>query len=441
MKLKSLIVCCLVALSTLISTANFAATVDIRFANTYVSNCASGTPTFCFTVQIISGDFDFEVGNATVFFNYNADAITSPVHTSLNFDLANGYGYDPQMSFLETMGAGTSSNDLGEVNYAILLSDGGGTGTPTVTDQTWVDVAEFCFTVVDPTETPDLQFVIANPINGANDDYTGFNNEDNIRSNSHVIGNAYPLDPSLACPFEISLSVILEGPHTGSGVMTTALQSGSLSSGFAQPIIPFKQPYTTAPWNHTFTAANPAKGSEAIVGASLPTNMVDWVLVEASTDGTTAGIVESRAGILMNNGDIMDPNTPSQFLLFYNLTSGSAYTFIIRHRNHLDVATHIPITVQSTPSPYTALTNSTGEFYSGFVQTKNLGGSVYGMRLGDLNGDNFCDFNDFIDWRPNSGDLFEYQKEDMNMDSFVDFNDFIDWRPNSGALAPVSIWP
>lgn len=450
MKLKSLIVCCLMALLTFIGTTTFAATVDIRFANSYIAdaNCAGSSATsFCFTVQIKeSSNFGFEVGNATVFFTYNADAITNPVHTSLNFDVANSYGFDPQMSWLETAGAGTSGNTLGEVNYAILLSDGAGTGTPTVTNQTWIDVAQFCFDVVDDTKTTELEFVIVNPINATNDNYTGFNNDTNIRADSHTIGTAFALDTDLACPLQVPLRVVLEGAYTGSN-MSTNLQSPSLSSGFAQPIIPFRQPYTNAPWNHVATPSAPAKGSEAI--ASLPANMVDWVLVEASTTNGLGGIIETRAGILMSNGDIMDPNVPSSFLMFYNLTLNSSYTFIVRHRNHLAIATPSPVTVQATTS-LTDLTTSAGEFYYGFLQTKSIGGT-YVMRAGDVNSNSEIDFIDRDVWAnpynpvtnpDGNGAAFEYLYTDIDMNGETDFLDRDMWSnpQNNGQLSPIDLF-
>ncbi|MGC8866527.1 MAG: hemoblobin-interacting domain-containing protein, partial [Bacteroidales bacterium] len=59
----------------------------------------------------------------------------------------------------------------------------------------------------------------------------------------------------------LDVRVYLEGPFDGTGMTTDLQQNG---------IIPLNQPYNTAPWNYS--------GTESV--ASVPANIVDWVLVE-----------------------------------------------------------------------------------------------------------------------------------------------------------------
>ena len=78
-----------------------------------------------------------------------------------------------------------------------------------------------------------------------------------------------------AKPLLLNLKVFLEGPYNGSGTMTTTLNE--------QGLIPKYQPFKAAPWNYL--------GTEA--AASIPTNVVDWVMIELRSDLTT--VVGRRA--------------------------------------------------------------------------------------------------------------------------------------------------
>ena len=153
--------------------------MDIRFADSQMS--ADGSQ-FCAKVQIKAQDFDLEIGSATVFFDYNAKALKNPVFNSINFNetnkcLLNGNAsaYENSFNFMET-GA------RGEGNYAILLN-ASNNGCPTVTKE-WVDVAEFCFDVLDRNESPKLDF---------NMKYTAFNTVAN-NGDQHSFGDVIAID-------------------------------------------------------------------------------------------------------------------------------------------------------------------------------------------------------------------------------------------------------
>ena len=72
-----------------------------------------------------------------------------------------------------------------------------------------------------------------------------------------------------------NIRIFFEGAYSG-GIMSTYLNVGGL--------IPLSQPYNTSPWNYS--------GTESV--SSIPSNVVDWVLVELRSDETT--VVASRAG-------------------------------------------------------------------------------------------------------------------------------------------------
>lgn len=142
----------------LLSANTYAGIVDVRFADPQYSGNS-----YCVKVQVKAQDISFELGSATIFFDYNMDAIGKPSVKSLNFNDKNNCGpggttsYTNSFTFLEL-------DKAGEGNYAILLN-APNSGCPSVTTA-WVDVAEFCFEVLNPNLEVGLKI---------NTKYTAFN--------------------------------------------------------------------------------------------------------------------------------------------------------------------------------------------------------------------------------------------------------------------------
>lgn len=159
----------LVAL-TLVSSTSFAGVVDIRF-----SEVEQNADSYCATVQIKAQDIAFEIGSGTVFFQYNAAAVDNPTSTPINFSATEVCGtsavYQNSFTALKTA-------NVGEGNYSILLTVPNA-GCPSVTDGEWVDVARFCFDVIDGSENADLEIVTK---------YTAFNTVDN-GGDQHELGD------------------------------------------------------------------------------------------------------------------------------------------------------------------------------------------------------------------------------------------------------------
>ena len=68
---------------------------------------------------------------------------------------------------------------------------------------------------------------------------------------------------------------------------------------------------------------------------AIPTNVVDWVLVELRDKTTNTIIVDSRSAFILKTGEIVDIDGTSD-LQFYTATSGQ-YFVVIKHRNHLSI--------------------------------------------------------------------------------------------------------
>ncbi len=123
----------------------------------------------------------------------------------------------------------------------------------------------------------------------------------------------------------VDLRVFLEGPYAGPN-MNTAI-AGSVPSG---------QPYNTAPWNYPGTeTASVTSGGD----------IVDWVLVELRTGATPATattVVATKAGLLKNNGTIVDADGFTN--LNFNAAPGNYY-IVVYHRNHLPIMSATAITL------------------------------------------------------------------------------------------------
>ncbi len=175
----------------------------------------------------------------------------------------------------------------------------------------------------------------------------------------HDNGSLFSTD-SITALLSANIKVFLEGPYS-SGVMSTTLNT----NGY----LPLSQPYNTAPWNYT--------GTESV--ASIPADVVDWVLLELRSDLTTQ--VARRAAFIKNDGSLVDLDGVS--LVDFASVPGGSYYLVIYHRNHLQIMTANPVELSSSPTLYDLTTSSTRAY--GTDPMKNLGGGVFGMYSGDTN--------------------------------------------------------
>lgn len=146
---------CLAVLSAQ-PTAN-QSTYDLRFADSVV-DCENDPPTFCVAIQVKSaiGGETFRMGSHTVFFNYNAASIQTPVFTSNLFNNTH-ICIDDTFAAYNAPSFSFDSNTA-EANFTTialqLIAD---ELCPLVTED-WQTMAEICFEVIDDTKSTDLQF-------------------------------------------------------------------------------------------------------------------------------------------------------------------------------------------------------------------------------------------------------------------------------------------
>ena len=217
--------------------------------------------------------------------------------------------------------------------------------------------------------------------------------------------------------FALDLKVLLDGPYIGPNMSTTLNSSG---------YVPLNQPYNVAPWSYN--------GTEAVV--SIPNvNVVDWILIELRDavdvpSATSATIIETQAGFLLNNGTIVGIDGSSMLQSAATVTQG--LFVVIWHRHHLGIMSANPLIESGGVYSYDFSTGS-GQVAGGFLGYKELAAGIWGMVGGDGNADKQVNNADKLDvWAVQAG-LGGYRQGDFNMDAQVNNLDKIDiWAVNSG---------
>ncbi|MEZ5196853.1 MAG: right-handed parallel beta-helix repeat-containing protein [Bacteroidales bacterium] len=244
---------------------------------------------------------------------------------------------------------------------------------------------------------------------GLNLPSTDFGNNDRISAFRIDMG-AYEYQHEIFT-IDLSLQVFLEGPFNGTGMNSNLTD------------IPLQQPYNIPPYNYN--------GEESL--ATIPSGMVDWILIEARKADVPANafataITDRHAGLLMSDGNVVGLDGVSP-LEFHEFESTSFTYFVIRHRNHLDIINSIgygfeapgPISIDFThggPWNYTI---------SGYIEVSP---GTWAMVAGDANGDGYIDVSDKSSWQSQAGETI-YLSEDFNLNGQVDNidkNDF--WYSN-----------
>ncbi len=272
------------------------------------------------------------------------------------------------------------------------------------------------------------EMIYTDLMNGVNDldelDIPAYDNC--FYGNSKPTGNArYPCDDFDPCTLDQCHPVIgcINIPNyanvTPVANIKLWLQGPSLGAVMAtNPNISSSHPFNTAPWNYG--------GSE---GAAIPSNAVDWILVEALD--ATFTVIDQTAGFLLNDGTVQDIDGTTGQIKFRNgtLNSSNNYYIAVRTRGHLDVMSAIPVGVACTTqydfttSPAQAYNTSNSIDQDQLVEANGTGtGAPYALYSGDTNGDGIINFEDFNDYFLQIG--AGYKTADFNHDGTVNGSDF-----------------
>lgn len=242
------------------------------------------------------------------------------------------------------------------------------------------------------------------------------------------------IDGSASSPaITLDLKVFLEGPYeTGMGGL---MKTNLLSGGY----LPLNQPFNPAlPY---YGNPNPSwfyAGTESV--ASLPANVVDWVLVEirdaVSANSATSSTSEAKKALfLLNNGQIVELDGVS--LPQFTVTIDDGLFVVVYHRNHLSVINDNPMSGIGNTYAYD-FSSSASQVFGGTNAHTEVEPGVWAMFGGDGNGDKNANNGDKINvWTVDVG-LSGYLAGDFSCDGQCSNQDKVDvWVPNAGASSQV----
>ncbi|MBK6611324.1 MAG: hypothetical protein IT272_09615 [Chitinophagales bacterium] len=234
-------------------------------------------------------------------------------------------------------------------------------------------------------------------------------------------------------PVYAKLRLLLEGCYiSGTGTMRTDLRDKKL--------LPTKQPFNNSPWLYT--------GSEKVESVdAMPTDVVDWVLVELRKPLTKQTVFKRKVGVLRSSGLITDLDN-NEAISFSGIDPNTNYYVIVRPRSHVDVMSAMPIYLPNlTPydfsvGAYQALGYNAGDqaykLASIDIDTFSVKPSflpIWGAISGDMSDDGRIVTGDYNNhYLPNASKLNKYLSADVSFDGNVTILDFNIYKKNAGHI-------
>lgn len=201
-------------------------------------------------------------------------------------------------------------------------------------------------------------------------------------------------------------------------MLEACIQGGSMTTELNNKgLIPINQPFDEAPWFYS--------GSES--APNIPTDAVDWVLVELRDPADPALLRGRTAGFLLADGSIVDTDG-NLGVPVSNSNSADNHYLVLRTRSHAAVMSSVPIASTIT---YDFTTSATSAY--GSNQLKNVGGTFCAY-AGDFYGDGAITFADFNNYISNPSAIDQYLNWDANKDGLVSVLDFNFYKSNASFM-------
>lgn len=183
-------------------------------------------------------------------------------------------------------------------------------------------------------------------------------------------------------------TAFLHGPFNANGLMNDNLRANNL--------IPLSDPYRAAPFNYPH-ATNGNSVAETISSSVLSahpnpdSSVVDWVLVELMNNNTPATVIQSRSGLILRNGAVVDIDGRSP--IYFKNVDGGNYNISVRHRNHIGAMTPAVVSLGlNNPTPHNFIAASNAAFNNpslGYTPLRSMARTsntdVWGLYSGDGN--------------------------------------------------------
>jgi hypothetical protein len=226
----------------------------------------------------------------------------------------------------------------------------------------------------------------------------------------------------------LHLKAMLSGAFDATSI-TASNPTGNMTNALdTRNLLPVSQPYNIPGVLYT--------GTETLPTTNLSPNITDWVLVEVR-DGTTANngignLLTSKAVVMLSDGTIKDSSTATagdltNNITLTNLTVNTNYKIILRHRNHLAIATNPTVGFDNSGQATLDFTNNFNIIAANQKQVgmslENTPRTLFALRATDASGDgqiDAIDRNELI-----TSDEYDgtYSNKDLNLDGGIDASD------------------
>ena len=155
-------------------------------------------------------------------------------------------------------------------------------------------------------------------------------------------------------------------------------------------------------------------------GLSNPLTETDTLTIELHAINPPYAMMHSYQGVIKIDGSMLG--------VFENVSQGSMYYIVLKHRNSIETWSSLPVTM--TNSVYDFTSSSSQSYADNAIEVEP---GVYAMYSGDINQDGFIDSFDFpaLDTDIFNGVSGVYTNTDLNGDGFVDSFDFPVFDANS----------
>ncbi len=169
---------------------------------------------------------------------------------------------------------------------------------------------------------------------------------------------------------------------------------------------------------------------------SMPSNIVDWVLIQLC-DPTTHAVVASYSALLHQSGRIVaDDGTTG--VVFIDAVPDD-YRILFKHRNHVVIASASTPTMTGSNDDLFDFTDSANLYdQNGAVELQT---NIWGLWCGDSDGSDWVNSTDYTVWyNAVRSSASGYEAADINLDGLVDQTDYTLWK-NNASMGAQAVLP
>jgi hypothetical protein len=236
----------------------------------------------------------------------------------------------------------------------------------------------------------------------------------------------------------LNLRAFLQGPYAeAAGTMNDGLRS--------QGLLPLQEPYTAL--GHSLVGGGGESTAPAVLAATGNNAVVDWVLLELRDKDDLATVLASRCALLQRDGDVVDTDGTSP--VTFTAPADEYYVAVV-HRNHMSVATALPLVLGAVPLQVDLTNGSTATFGTEAQQLQN---GTHLLWAGDVWRDEMLKYtgadNDrdpiltYIGGSVPTNTVQGYAFQDVNMDGTVKYTGLDNDRDiilqNVGGQVPTAV--